>query len=224
MATLDVYQVTMRQQYLGQTLINTFFYQQLETTGVTNWATILLQGFRELFDTQAGAVAFDNAGFSNDLQLFGFDVKNLFNPAEISVLLIGGTVQGAATGTNDAPYVAYRLAMARGRGDMRNGQKYFGGVPNGASVDGIVNATILGFLADLQDACNSTIAYDSAGLVTEFQPVIVKRVREGAGTPADPYTYRLPANLDEYDGYLANNWIASDIITTSNRRKFGRGI
>lgn len=224
MAALDVYELTMHQRFLGQALINVFFYQQLATEGDTNWANILMQGFRPLFDTQAGGTAFDNLAFSNNLELMSLTVRNLFDPAEIAVLLVGGTVQGANTGTNDTPQTSYRLSQARARGDMRNGQKYFGGVCNGSAVDGIVNASVLALLTDTQDACNTTITYTSGGLDTSYQPVIVKRVREGAGTPESPYTYRLPENFDEYEGYLANDWIASDILTTSNRRKIGRGV
>lgn len=224
MAALDVYEVSFNQRFVGQTLTNVMFYQQLEDTGETNWAQQLAELVHINFGTDNSSLAFDNLAFSNDLELMSIQVRNLFNPVEIGGLLLGGVMQGANTGTNDTPQTAYRLVSQRKRGDMRNGQKFFGGICNGSAINGIVVPTIVTLLADLAAALSQTLTISAGPIDGSFQPVIVKRVREGAGTGADPYTYRLPESFDEYDGYLADNWVASDVLTTSNRRKIGRGI
>lgn len=224
MATLDVYAVIFHQSFLGQALFNTFFYEQISLDDDANEAQYLAQAFKNIFVTDAGSTLFENAAFSNDLQVQTISVSNLFNPLQLGIELIGGLPQGGNTASNEAPFVSYRITAPRKRSDMRNGQKYFGGMCNGSAVDGVIGATIMGFLGELADAMSQNIVFEGDGFTLEWRPVIVQRVRSGAGTPTDPYTYRLPDNLDEYEGFVADNWVASEILTTSNRRKIGRGL
>lgn len=224
MATLDVYEVTMAQRFVGESLINVFFYQMGVETGETNWAQALAQAFQAQVCTANGGTWFASLAFSNDLEILSVSVRNLFDVTEIGGVLLGTGAQGTNTATNDTPQSAYRITSQRKRGDMRNGNKYFGGLCNGSAINGIVVPTITSLLADLADKMSQEVFYDSGGITAPFTPVIVQRVRSGAGTDTDPYKYRLPENLDEYEGYEADNWVASDILTTSNRRKIGRGV
>lgn len=224
MATLDVYEVTLAQQFLGQALINVFFYEMGVETGDTNWAQALAQVFQSETCTANGGTWFDSAAFSDDLEIMSVNVRNLFNIAEIGGVLLGQAGQGQNTGANETPYTAYRMTSQRRRGDMRNGNKYFGGLCNGSAVNGVITPTIQGLLDTLAEKMSATLVYTDAGITAPFKPVIVKRVRSGAGTPADPYVYRLPESLDEYEGYVADNWTRTDLLTTSNRRKIGRGV
>lgn len=223
MANLDVYQVTLFQRFLGQSMLNVFFYQAREYTGLVDMPQQLLSGFNSVFSTDAGGVAFEHVGFSVDLLHIGTQVRNLFDDSEIANSLQGGLPQGTNTTQNDSPFLSYRLVCSRTRGDMRNGNKYFGGVCVSQAFDGLVNATILAALAATEGACEEIIIYDNAGDYVQFVPVIVKRIFVEA-TEETPEHYRLPESLSELTSYDATAWTASDVMTTRNSRKLSRGI
>lgn len=222
MALEELYEVTMSQEYLGQSLVNVFTYFQVSETGSSNWAQLLAQQFRARWMTVAGATAFDSVAFSDNLNWISVTVRNLFNGAEVGVILDGAGVQGSNTGVNDNPFVCYRFTQARGRGDMRNGQKFFGGLCAGAAVNGEINATNFAALDSVVTALNDPLEYDAGGLVAQWNHVIVKRVLEPASETHKAY-YRLPENSGEYTAYIADNWTKEPLLTTSNRRKIGRG-
>lgn len=220
---LDVFQVVLAQRFLGQTLLNVFFYQMRELTGVVNAATQLAQGFQALFSTDASGTAFDSVAFSDDLLIDSISVRNLFDDSEIAGILLGGLAQGANNTVNDSPFLAYRLTQVRSRGDMRNGQKYFGGMCVSATVSGVLNATVQAALVSLETACSSVIVFDDTPDHAEFVPIIVKRIFVEA-TEDTPAHYRLPESLSELTSYDATSWVTQDNMSTRNTRKFGRGI
>lgn len=221
MASLDIYQLTFNQSFLGQRLTNVFFYAQIQQGDPTNYAEILGQEFNALFVTQNGGTAFDSVAFSDDLEANSINVRNLFNEVEFSVQLLGFDGQGANTGVNDNPFVAYRLTAPRLRGDMRNGQKYFGGLCVGAAANGEINATNFAALDSLVTACNTTLSVGVTGGTASFEPVVVKRIFVPA-TEEKAAHYRLPENLQEANTYDAQ-WVKQSLLTTMNTRKVGRG-
>lgn len=218
----DVYQVIMKGLLLGQATVNVFYYQETDREGTPAAAQGLAQSFENLFGLEVGNGVFNHAGFIASWQYFSLDVKNLFDPTELFTILNGGTNLGAATGERMPPFVSYRFIHPRERSDMRQGQKFFPGVPETYGLDGTVNSTVIALMSELVTALGSDILSDQGESSVTFSPIILKRVFDPTLTTKSKY--RLPEDQSEVVRYFANTWTFVPELTTMNTRKKGRGI
>lgn len=152
--------------------------------------------------------------------------ENLFNVAEIGGYTFSPPLAGSSSAQELAQFNSYRFTTPSLRRGMNSGQRRMPGVTE-TDTDRFGNLTA-GAISALQGVANSmsvdiTLEFRSGLAEVVLQPIIVKRVREGAGTPTDPYTYRLPRTTAERVYYLANGWTINPYITTQNSRKTGRG-
>lgn len=217
-AQLDVYEVRMHSTFLGVDCFNLFFYQATGDDPAVNFSQQLAQNFQSFFGLGDTSGAFANNAFVAAWQYVSVSVRNLFNVVEIGGILHGATNIGTATTVRMPSWAAYRFICPRLRGDMRNGQKFFPGLPEDYGDDGNVSAANKTLLANLVTALGDVVDAEVGADTISFVPVIVKRIKE-----VDPQTlkvtYRLPETLAEASLYTATTWSLADRITTMNSRK-----
>lgn len=224
MAVSDIYELRFNSRFIGQGLVNVFFYRCAASAYVGNLAQALVLAHRALFVPSGGGGVFANVAFSNDWEVMSYECRNLFLPAEIGGLLLGGEFPGTQTGTNGAPNWAYRFRTDRPVGHIRRGQKFFGGVPNGISIDGVLVPTVQDALDDLQTALAADLTAGTGLETAVFEPVIVKRILMPPDEDHANEWYRLPANLSEAQFFVPGAWDLDLQIKTMNSRKIGRGV
>lgn len=224
MAQGDLYELKFSGRFLGQATMNVFFYYQSTESININYATQLLQQWQTFFVNDGSDTPFTNVAFSDNWEIMSIAVRNLFNESEIANALIGGIFPGTSTVANAGSFPAYHFSTDRPNGAIRRGHKYFGGIPGGVSVDGILVPTVVTALGDLATALGSSIVVDVGEVDATFLPVVVKRIREEPDAQHDDVWYRLPENSTEALWFTADNWTLDDRLTTMNSRKLGRGV
>lgn len=151
---------------------------------------------------------------------------NLFSLGEVGEFIFPTPFQGGDVSEDLPPHDVYRFRHPTGRRGMHGSSKSFSGVvTDEISGAGVIGATALTAFNSAAAWLSGGVPINFTGIDVELVPVVVKRVRTGAGTPASPYKYRLPTSNAEIgaDWYWANNWSMSPRITTQNSRKVGRG-
>jgi len=211
MALDDIYRVRLIQAYgtSGQQSINVFHYKQVFEVDPSGDAAELLVNFRDNVET-----------LIRDCQT-----------ANISTLQIA--VENVVPGTDNAyesfalntrfgdhadqalpPFACYAFRLNRTSSAVRNGQKRFWGIPETHQVDGVINATGLGFTVPLAAALGA----DLGGIPTfnTFRPIIYRIAREEVTIPAKTIPALAAANFPiSSAAYIS--------ISTQNSRKFGTG-
>lgn len=139
-------------------------------------------------------------------------VDNLFDASQIYDAPL--TVAGSGTGEVLPQFNAVSFRTSRVRGDIRRGQKRFGPVAEGFSLDGILDPASLPLLAPLATALGVQLVSGDTGDI--YEPVIVKRIREGAAP--GPYTYRLPTSSGEAEYFIAGTWEPVALTSQTSRR------
>jgi len=153
--------------------------------------------------------------------------ENLFNVSELTVFEWSPALVGSASGNALPTYAAYGFTCPSQRRGMNPGQRRLPGVPETFSGNfGAVEGTAVTAGLAVAEAFGEDVALDFRGGIGEctLRPVIVKRVRSGAGTDEDPYEYELPRQVADRVTYSARNWTLRQYVTTQNTRKIGRGI
>ncbi len=168
------------------------------------------------------------AMFSNGMSWNMVKGENLFNDTELGSYTFSPPLVGVDDGEPKETFVAYGWTTPSQRRGMNSGQRRMPGVTeiNASSYGTLVsNAPSLGTVVAAFFSETLVLPY-GPGSEEEIQiiPIIVKRFREGSGTPQDPWTYRLPRNTAERSYYHANGWTIKPYTTTQNSRKRGRGI
>ena len=224
MAQGDVYELKLFGRFLGQATLNVFFYYQATDTINVNYAAQLVQQWTSVWVGDGSATPFSNVAFSDNWEIMSVSARNLFNPAEIYDTLIGNVFPGTSTVANAGTFQAYRFSTDRPNGTIRRGQKYFGGLPGGVSVDGVLVPTVTTALEDLTEALGATVEVVNGEIEADFLPVVVKRIVMPPDEDHDKTWYRLPENSIEATWFTADNWTLSTLLTTMNSRKIGRGV
>jgi len=224
MAQGDLYEVKLAGRFLGQSTLNVFFYYQATESINVNYATQLGQQFSAFWVNDGSDTPFTNVAFSDNWEVMGVSVRNLFDETEIYGALIGGIFPGTSTVANAGSFPAYHFVTDRPNGAIRRGHKFFGGIPGGVSVDGILVPTVVIALDAMETALGATLTVTIESEDADFLPVIVKRIREEPDATHDDVWYRLPENLAEALWFTADNWTLDTRLTTMNSRKLGRGV
>lgn len=211
----------------GQVWQNALFYQIVGLVGTLEEGqfTEVVEEFalRYLTDFIEPTAAL----FSTGMGYVGVRGENLFNPAAIGAYEYSPSPPGSDATTPLGQFVAYGWTTPSARRGMNSGQRRMPGVTEGGtSTFGAVEPAKLtiGAIAAAFWSQSLIISYDVGTKEVEMRPVIVQRVREGAGTPEDPYEYRLPRTIAERVTYPATAWVMRQYTTTQNSRKTGRGI
>lgn len=223
MAQGDLYELKLAGQFLGQATLNVFFYYQSTETININYATQLGQQWSTFFVNDGSDTPWTNVAFSDNWEIMSIGVRNLFNEAEIYNSFIGGIFPGTSTVANASSFPAYHFSTSRPNGAIRRGHKFFGGLPGGVSVDGILVPTVVTALSRMEDDLGASIVVSSGEVDATFLPVVVKRVREEPDATHPDVWYRLPENALEALWFTADDWTLDTRLTTMNSRKLGRG-
>lgn len=224
MAQGDLYEVKLSGTFLGQSTLNVFFFYQSTETININYATQLNQQFQTFWVGDGSDTPFTSVAFSDNWEIMSVSTRNLFNQSEIANVLIGGIFPGTSTVANAGTFPAYHFSTDRPNGAIRRGHKFFGGIPGGVSVDGILVPTIVTALSDVEEALGTSLVVQSGEVDATFLPVVVKRVKEQPDETHDDVWYRLPENSLEALWFTADNWTLDTRLTTMNSRKLGRGV
>lgn len=200
----DLIQINDFQTYLGQELLNTYYYR------LTLGGSTLANPYSTMASSFANDVISPLVGMQSALvEHTVLELRNLSNGIDIYSVPIGFTgAVSASIATTLPSYVALNIKLVRESLATRNGSKRIGGLAE-TSVSGnafnfasplIKNNILTALAADLVD-----------GPVAIAAPVIVKR------------PIASPAGL----GYVFANIgsaTTNEIVTTQNTRKVGHGI
>jgi len=201
-AVNDLIQVTDSQSYLGQQLLNIYFYK---CTAVGSTPADALEDFSvEFNDTVIGSVA---AVQVDSLNHTSRTYKNLTNGVDffVDTTVIPGAV--AATTTDILPsFVSLGFMLLRSTLSVRNGYKRFGGLSE-QFVQGNVSVYPAPDIAEIEENLAFVMTTVDG---SEFTPVIVKR-------PIPD-----PGEGDAITSIVASAQFRS--VGTQNTRKSGRGI
>jgi len=206
MALGDVYMVKDKHHSAqGVEYLNTYFYQG---TG----AGISL-GLANYFE--AGLIPAVADLQATDINHYEVEVLSLFDPTDYAIVSID--VDGTWTVETSAPFLAIGFTLAVPTRAIKKGSKRIGPVPEDAVVNGVI--TDAGYIAliEIVRAAMGAIAADPGDITATYQPVVVKRVREG--TPGD-YTYRLPVSFGEAEFANVTATLVSLNVTSQVSRKF----
>lgn len=163
----DLLQIIDHQTYLGEDLMNVYYYRYFSAPSVDNAI------YGELLDDfQEVVVARIIPAQVVELVHTTTEIKNLSNGVDFAVLESGVTGQApGGTGNGEPSFVTLSFAMLRDSLVTRNGAKRIGGIPDPwvEGNDWIGSPTIIG---DIQNCISEPL---HAGLLEVASPVIVKR-------------------------------------------------
>lgn len=190
MATGDIFQLKLNQNVAGrqENLMNVFYFRQTSSVGT---ASSVIKAFEDTW--QPTILAMQNEAIRHS----SIEVVNLFTVDDFAVQTYApneksGTSIGDMLPIHDA--VTFRLV--RTSRDIRNGYKRFSGLSEPVQQGGVItNPDFIVILNAMASAMEGSIEYDEDS--STFEHIVLKRVRSGAGTPEDPYKYRLPLTSAE---------------------------
>jgi len=196
----DLLRFTDRQTFLGQTVLNVYFYRITSITGLdATYLDVLGAWFVDNVITPVASLQSDDV---SHVELF---MESITNGVDINSYTTDLPIAGAASGDNLPPYTSYGFQLIRESRVTRNGYKRFAGVTEPNQTNGVYTGGSTP-ITDIENALKSDIVI---GLVTVAEPVIVKHP---ITVPMASYEY---ASIGDclFKG-----------IGTQNTRKFGRGV
>lgn len=195
----DVFRVTTAAQYLGENLLNVYYYRLLDVPAAGN----PLEGLASVMDTEILPTVAVIQQQNHVVKLVR--VENL-NSTEIYERVVDIPGQVSANAGNPLPsFYAVTFQLVRTTRDTRHGSKRFGGIPDNL----VYGNEWLGSVTPLNAIAAKLKTTWVAGLVDTFQPVIVRHP-----VPAPPINPVFNVVADcLYKG-----------VRTQNTRKKGRGV
>lgn len=212
--------------YAGQRWENSYFYRVQQASGVFvegDFPSLVESWLNEFLTTIFNPHA---SLFSTGLSVDGARGENLFNVGGIGAFTLISPILGTNGQEAAPPQQAYGWSTPSLKRGMNAGQRRMAGcttehVLGYGMLTPQATTELNNMGADMGLDMNLSYGDNEAEVV--IRPVIVKRVRSGAGTDEDPYEYRLPRQASEGVTYRANNWTTKPYVTTQNSRKYGRG-
>lgn len=195
MAVGNRYQLIDFQTYVGNDILNVYYYRQVAGT---HTAAV------ELVDLFVSSVLpFITAVQHEAVTHISIGAKNLDVPTDFNLTpLVTGNV-GQVTGQGLPPFVAWAFRLVRTQTDIHNGAKRIVGVAEGWQANGVADSTVVSALNDLAEAMALTL--------DNFEPRIMRKLLDSEG------------HLIGYEDFPmgAGQYVR---ISSQNTRKFGRGI
>jgi len=202
----DIVQITDVQTYLGQTVLNVYFYELTAMESAVDYADIA-EAFDNVVRQELLPAQVDGLVHTNIL------VKNLTNGVDIWDQV--DAVAGANTAGDDTPsFTALGFRLVRSTALTRHGSKRIAGVPENA-ISGNTETYGGTTIADIEAALGAPI--ERSGTVDHDVtaiPVIVGRIPEG-----DPGAGGL--DLSKINPVASAQFIR---VTTQTTRRAGRGV
>lgn len=214
----DIIQLSLVGSFLDEQFQNVHFYR-LDDEGTINYLEGLCTEFESTVLPLYADVMSDGASY---VELRAINIFSLDEHIESPLTPATGAI--SAGGDDLASFVSASIKLVRGNARVRHGRKSIAGM---VEVSAQEQEWDSGFVASLQLLADGLAQTLIAGLVDNFKPVIVGRVKTAVlGTVPLQYTYRLPTSQAEMDDEWAyvTSAVASPVITTMNSRKRGRGV
>ena len=207
MALNDIYQLTLKQTLFGRNIENVFFYERTAPTGtaavlVDSWIEFILPN---ILDIQTSSV-----------QNVSISAINLGDLADF--VDVPDDTEGNYGEVDTLPaFNAVGYSLRLNTRAVRPGSKRFAGVPEEASLNGVL--VLPGYLT-VVEALRQTLL-EPAGVVGDtYNPIVVKRVKEEVvGTVPPKYTYRLPTTGDPLVVGEVVNVLTNRNVTSQTSRK-----
>lgn len=199
--TGDLLQIVDTQRYLGETVLNVYYYRVTAVAGIFDAGyTDVLNDFKSRVVDPVRQIQMASLAHTQ------LELRNLSNGIDIATVTLTTDNLGVLTGANEMPsYVTLGFKLVRESLVTRNGYKRISGLNEGFTA-GNTNA----YPPALTDAIAAGMADElSVALAPVATPIIVKRPIPAPGTP---YEF---------------SFVGSVVVTglgTQNTRKPGRGI
>lgn len=201
-STGDLLQIIDKQTYLGQEILNVYYYRWFSVPSVDNTV------YEELVTDFGNVIIGEVKELQGELLVHtSIQLKNLSNNVDFYEKPINVTGQRAQTNVTALPsYVSVGFKLIRDSLVTRNGFKRYGGL-----TDGTVNGNDwAGDPADITAVENALSQFLSVGLVDVAAPIIPKRPIVPPMGTLYPYSSVASAQYS--------------LVGTQNTRKAGRGI
>jgi hypothetical protein len=197
----DIIRITDIQSFLGQTLLNVYFYQlNLEGVFLTGYLADIALHFTEAVVTPVSGVQDVTLSHTS---LF---LENLSNGVDILTYTTDFPIDGTIPGADVfPPYVSLGFQLIREERTTRNGYKRIGGISESSVTAGVIDLPS-SLIEDVQNGMKADIV---SGLATLCNPVIVRH----------PITIPLVSPVFSHVGDCLFKSVG-----TQNTRKFNRGI
>lgn len=206
----DVIELVHEQTYLGQVVNNVYYYEALQSVGISNLTT----WFENNVVPQVKANQVDLVTHIN------LRARNLFNESETYEEPLTG-VGSVASGVNEMPaFMAYAIRLDHDNGAIRPGFKRFVGVTEVSLDDSLVNGgrilaltTLGGYLVNPPTVVNANWLHIVIGRVCETP-------NPTPGAKPSCLKYRLPLNQGEKQMGIILTAEPYAQPTTQNSRKW----
>lgn len=208
MALFDVYKVTDIQNWLGQLMLNVYFYQIQSAVSAPVAVDVANAIIGQLIPT---IKHIQTAGLVHSL----VKTENLFDPSDVDeqVISIAGSSGGSGGAQPAFGAVGFRISSSNGA--LRSAAKRYAGLTENEVTDGVItDSGYIASLVDVQDVLTETL---DEGIIPTYVPVVVGRILDGG-------QYRLPTSLGEAVLGSLVEAIYNPLMTSQVSRKIGRGV
>lgn len=197
----DILRFTDKQTLLGEEMLNVYFYQVNDTTGLAgDYLSVLSAWLRDNVIAKVKVVQSPNL---EHIEVFA---ENLTNGVDIVNFVDGFPIAGTGTALgNNPPFVTYNFELLREERTTRNGRKAIAGTLEGDVTDGVYTGSMTP-IHDIEDILGADMVL---GLAHICNPVIVRHPIHVPLT--SPVLSHISAG--QFNG-----------VGSQNTRKFGRGI
>lgn len=225
-----LYEVTLRQTYFAQQVINRFHYNSAGTPASVqgSFALTYAMGFvpdgtPPVWDEDALFWAIRDIT-SNQLVFNEVEVAAMYDPVDFYLRPFGSGVAGLVSTEAASPVLAYGFQSNRVRTDVRRGSKRFAGVLEAyVGAGGQIIPELSGQMNTLAALLSAPLTYDDEGNTLTFSPVVLRF--EEYETPRGNRAYKPYATLSAQLAHMAEGITYSPQATVRSQtsRQYGRG-
>jgi hypothetical protein len=227
---MPLMEVTLRQTYYGNEVINRWNYLASGTTSAVTYSFALAAAFGAVpgwpvyGDPDQSIIARMQTLQSTQLQYLELEARALYSPTDFYLRPWPTPITGDVAGDGLSPTQAIGFISNRTRTDIRRATKRIGGISEGASgAGGVVTTDYLTSAGILAELMADTISYVDEGQTINFQPIVMSR--EKYTTDKGTEAYRIyPTETEQLDHIMTSiTWQAYTRLRTQVSRQYGRG-
>jgi hypothetical protein len=221
--------LTLRQQMVEQTVINTFDFQTSGVPAAVSLSFALVSAFGCI--PNGASVYPSDAPFHFMRQMQGVSIehleaeaRNLYSVTDFYTRPFQGGLAGLYAEGTQGPFVSFGLLTNRVRTDIKRGFKRIAGVPKSADAgEGNVSPTFLGYLNDFAESLSAPLTYDDEGNTITFNSVVLGL--EEYTTPNNNRAYKPYPTEVAQSAHVASGllWSPYDTLRSQVTRQRGRG-
>jgi len=225
-----IFEVTLEQEFAGQTLINRWNYESQSTPSAVSlsFGLAAAMGFiipQPSNDPPAGTIMEALTLFQAvSLTYVQATVRAVYDVVDFYSTPFVPELTGTITQPGESPMLAYGFRTNRVRQDIDRGTKRFGGVPiSSLAANGEMESGTLAFMAEVASRMSANITYDDEGTTLTYAPIVVKKQKYT--TPNNTTAYRYYPTLAEQELNVARSiiWSPYTTIRSQTSRQYGRG-